>query len=370
MSRAMLAVVTRRSRTPGPADAGERPMTLPAATLEEVEGANRLYRHRAPLQLSLLGRAATITPSWQAEGADGAGRGLDMVQIGVDGRMCELLVPADLLDVILRETDASLADTPLYPDEAALVLELALAENLDALAGAANCRLSIVSIAANAASAGSVPHPTYRFALTIAELGSWHCGLRMAPSEVSMLARSLDRAAPAHKASLDGLMLPVALRVGASRATIGELEDLELGDVILLDEVAAGPVSAVAVIAEHLVAPIEFTANGARLATPPKRGRGSTWEWSMDRPSDSVSAADKPDAAVDDIPVRVVFEIGRVELPLQEVQTLAPGAMVPLLRPTENAVDIMVHGRRLGRGSLVKIGDSLGVRIVRLADYD
>jgi type III secretion protein Q len=73
---------------------------------------------------------------------------------------------------------------------------------------------------------------------------------------------------------------------------------------------------------------------------------------------------------LDDLPVRLVFELGRVELSLGELQRLAPGALVPLGRPPDEPVDIMANGRRLGRGTLVQIGDSLGVRIVSLASNE
>jgi type III secretion protein Q len=73
------------------------------------------------------------------------------------------------------------------------------------------------------------------------------------------------------------------------------------------------------------------------------------------------------DPDLDDLPVRLVFELGRVELSLGELQRLARGALVPLARPVDEPLDIMANGRRLGRGTLVQIGDSLGVRIVSLA---
>jgi len=91
---------------------------------------------------------------------------------------------------------------------------------------------------------------------------------------------------------------------------------------------------------------------------------GSFLEWSMGNPTEFS------DPDLDDLPVRLVFEVGRVELSLGELQRLAPGALVPLGRPLEEPLDIMANGRRLGRGTLVQIGDSLGVRIVSLASNE
>ncbi len=76
--------------------------------------------------------------------------------------------------------------------------------------------------------------------------------------------------------------------------------------------------------------------------------------------------SDLHDLDLDDLPVRLVFELGRVELSLGELQRLAPGALVPLARSLDEPLDIMANGRRLGGGTLVRIGESLGVRIVSL----
>lgn len=99
---------------------------------------------------------------------------------------------------------------------------------------------------------------------------------------------------------------------------------------------------------------------------------GSFLEWSMGNPTEFSGPAGTHgsglhDSDLDDLPVRLVFEVGRVELSLGELQRLAPGALVPLGRPLEEPLDIMANGRRLGRGTLVQIGESLGVRIVSLA---
>ncbi len=99
---------------------------------------------------------------------------------------------------------------------------------------------------------------------------------------------------------------------------------------------------------------------------------GSFWEWSMANPTEFSGPNGLHDPGLqgpdlDDLPVRLVFEVGRVELSLGELQRLAPGALVPLGRPLDEPLDIMANGRRLGRGTLVQIGDSLGVRIVSLA---
>jgi hypothetical protein len=64
---------------------------------------------------------------------------------------------------------------------------------------------------------------------------------------------------------------------------------------------------------------------------------GSFWEWSMGNPTEFSGPAGLHDSDLNDLPVRL---------------------------------DIMANGRRLGRGTLVQIGESLGVRIVSLASNE
>ena len=84
------------------------------------------------------------------------------------------------------------------------------------------------------------------------------------------------------------------------------------------------------------------------------------------------NGADRPQADLmqktdlDDIPVKLLFELGRIELSLAEIRRLAPGAVIAMPRPLDESVDIVANGRRIGRGSLVQIGSNLGVRITRL----
>src|ERR1700742_3000759 len=90
----------------------------------------------------------------------------------------------------------------------------------------------------------------------------------------------------------------------------------------------------------------------------------------MGNPPEFSGPTGLQDSDLDDLPVRLLFATGRVELSLGELQRLAPGALVPLARPLDEPLDIMANGRRLGRRAVVQIGDSLGVRSVSRAGND
>ncbi len=68
----------------------------------------------------------------------------------------------------------------------------------------------------------------------------------------------------------------------------------------------------------------------------------------------------------DDLPIQVIFEAGRVELPLKELRSLQAGYCFELPKPPGTSVALVANGVTIGEGELVRLGDVLGVKVVRL----
>lgn len=66
----------------------------------------------------------------------------------------------------------------------------------------------------------------------------------------------------------------------------------------------------------------------------------------------------------DDIPLSIVIEVGRVQMTMQKLLELEPGAVLQLSVRPEDGVDLVVNGRRIAKGELLRLGDVLGVRIL------
>jgi len=81
-----------------------------------------------------------------------------------------------------------------------------------------------------------------------------------------------------------------------------------------------------------------------------------------------MSTTLEPDevSGLDELPVRLAFELGRMELPLSEVAVLGPGHVFELARDENRPVEILANGRLIGRGRIVTVGGALGVQIVHL----
>jgi type III secretion protein Q len=253
----------------------------------------------------------------------------------------------------------------LAPDQAAVVLEFALRETLDAIEASLGGELKIVSVT-RCDERASAAWLTLPFTLVIEGLGTNSCEMLITPDHAVTLAQHLDRHLGIGQAHLD-LPMAVCVRPAAARLTIGEIESLSPGDVVHIDTRCRPADSAIAVIGEHLVAPVELTPQGGRLASHPTPGHNSPWAWSMARTTDASPDSHRADADGHDLPLHVAFELGRLELPLGKIRQLAPNVLLPFARPLEDALDIVVEGRRIGRGVPTRDGSRRCVRVTSLS---
>ena len=76
-----------------------------------------------------------------------------------------------------------------------------------------------------------------------------------------------------------------------------------------------------------------------------------------------------PLAQLDETPVLLSFDVGRLDIPLGDLRRLGPGSVLTPVRGTEEVVRISAHGQLLGYGELVEIEGAVAVRIVRLFDH-
>ncbi len=77
-------------------------------------------------------------------------------------------------------------------------------------------------------------------------------------------------------------------------------------------------------------------------------------------------ANDETIASVEEIPVRLTFDLGDLVMPFKDVQSLTQGSTIDLNIPITHAVTIRSLNRVIGTGELVDIDGHMGVRIVKL----
>lgn len=191
------------------------------------------------------------------------------------------------------------------------------------------------------------------------------------------LGRLLGRAEPLDpdnpRPALDAwraLPAPLSIACPGPRLSVAEWSELRPGDVIVLGSRSQPPTLHAAANGRRW--PLAANHDGYRVA-----GEMQTVPTLLETAMNEHDAApaggaddpqerpDQGDAATRGLPVLVEFELGRLELTLGELAGLQPGYVFPLPAFVEGAnVTIRANGRASGRGELVAVGDTLGVRLV------
>ena len=337
-------------------------LSFPLIAPSHVQALNAVYRGRRALAATIGGRQTTIVAAWPPD------RRLDAshrVGLRLDGESGELWLPQSLLDMLVDSVDPVLSLDRLGPDRAAIILEFALESVLAAVERNLGCRLAVDSYSGQVERPENDGQLPLFFTLVIDGLVTTGCELRIPPDYALRLAEGLDRHAGISDSVLD-LPIPVCLRVAAANLAAAEIERLSPDDVVLVDASCEPGDALIAVIGERLVAPVTLGPEGPCLATYPIPGATSSWAWSM--PTDAMAGAWEADAETDNRSLHVLFELGRFELPASQVRQLAPNFLLPLEPPRDRTVDIVVDGQRIGRGTLMRIGNRTGVRVIAVRE--
>ena len=109
--------------------------------------------------------------------------------------------------------------------------------------------------------------------------------------------------------------------------------------------------------------PQEFTVH---LAEPPAISDDPAAFEAAD-PTSASTEAPQSAGSLDELQLPVAFELDTARVSLAELASMQPGYAVELDVPLREAtVRLVCHGRTLGTGQLIAIGEHLGVRITRL----
>lgn len=91
----------------------------------------------------------------------------------------------------------------------------------------------------------------------------------------------------------------------------------------------------------------------------------------IDHPSEEHAPVDhqqeeKKPFSPNEIPVQLIVEMGKINIPIQKLMELQPGNILELNIKPEDGVNLVINGKCIGKGELLKIGDLLGVRVLDL----
>ncbi len=182
--------------------------------------------------------------------------------------------------------------------------------------------------------------------------------LVMDASSAALIVDVLDRCCPRAPLAFDTLPVAAQLNAGDAPLTVAEWQSLQPGDVVMLDQPADADPSLV--IGDRLHASVQVDGGRLRLRQPLK-----TVPFPVNR-NHPMSTLQATDGTLDSLPLTLTCQLGSHELTLAQLREMGPGSVLPLTTDSER-VELIINGRRVGHGELVRIGSGLGVRLLSLA---
>ncbi len=64
--------------------------------------------------------------------------------------------------------------------------------------------------------------------------------------------------------------------------------------------------------------------------------------------------------------VPIIVQIGRRDLPLDDIVALGPGAILELDTPAEHELTLLVNNKVIGAGVAVKVGENFGLQVTHI----
>ena len=329
---------------------------LPVVTPSHIDILNMFRRDSTSLRVNIAGLDGHLLL---------ADRGHPLVNpvalpVTVGPWACRLVLPVEPLKRLLQESGVVRNAAELAPLQRAILIEYVLTEQLNQLEASIAQPVRI-----------DWQHQVADFDIIlpwVIHFDDFQCNaeLHLASDAARVLGRLRESSSSNDNATLaSSIALPIQLCAGTQELTVSELKDLRLGDVILREEPFG--TDPFAILSGRLFAPVKPDGN-AYILDADWRSFNKSQESLMKSQTKIDTAGSAGDLGqLEDLPVQLVFEIGRFELPLSELRKLGEGSVLPTAPSTANAVNILANGRLVGNGELVKIGAGLGVRVLRLS---
>ena len=303
------------------------------------------------------------TPDVEAWAETGA---LIELDVRIDGETAHLRTAWTALETLIYQAEPRIRIADLDAELLAALIEshaIAEVETLEAMLGV-ECMIEGIE---KCRDHGSLVHLDLN--LTVNGSPQPYPAKIYASARVLGLLASAWELRPMQERMLTSPTFLFAARVATSSISRAGLRSLAAGDALLFDRVA--PNSGIVLCAgEHLTTVGQITETGDVTIGAPFTAHNPflLGEFQMaenDFETEGAAAA-LDEATVSTLPVRLVFEVGRREVSLDELREMAVGSPISLEKPVSSVVDILANGRRIGAGEMVLIGDQLGVRVTRL----
>ncbi len=343
---------------------GTKRYTPPKMTPRAAERSNRLSAQRVPVEFA-PGWNFLFVPSPDEQAWMEAGAPIE-VDVRIDGETVHIRTVWSVLEALLHQAESRVRIDDLDTELVAALIETHLVENIFALE-------AVLGVSCLVERVGKVrDHGTKaKLDARIFVNGStepFPAAIYATPSTLGMLAAAWEQSPRVDRPNFADTFV-LAVRVAISSVSRNGLKGLAVGDALLFDRVAPDG-GVVLCVGEYLTSVGQLTETGEVTVGSPFSVESPylLGEFQM---SDDEFEAESFQTALEEtsigkLPVRLVFELGRREMSVDELRNIGVGGSIALEKPATSVVDILANGRRVGAGEMVLIGDQLGVKITRL----
>lgn len=338
--------------------------TPPKITPRAAQRANRLAVQRSAV-LFAPNWYLSLIPSADEQAWQEAGSAIE-IDMRIDGETVHIRTAWSAFETLLHQAEPRVRVDDLDAELVAALIETHVVEYLQALEGVLGVNCTIERVA-KVRDHGTLAHLDARLYIS----GSSHpypASIYASPSILGMFATAWERSPRIGEVQLEHSIV-LAARVAVSSVSKIGLKGLAVGDALLFDRVAPDG-GVVLCVGEHYTTVGQLNDVGQVTVGAPFTYQ-SPYLLGEFRMSENEFEAESSGVALDEtsignLPVRLVFELGRREMSVEELRNIGVGGSIALDKPASSIVDILANGRRVGAGEMVLIGDQLGVKITRL----
>jgi type III secretion protein Q len=266
------------------------------------------------------------------------------------------------VDACLEDLAPGLAAATLSADTKALLFEAALAGQLDEVERVLDTKIQIQTIEMLKKRTEDWAQPNLKFLIT------W--GGQLPRTAYAAVPEDFERRLiRAWSGRVDGAddadpELAVTVRVGCVSLTADEVAELAVDDVLVLDDTPLYNKQCCLVIGERLAALGNINANQLTL-TEPLALAESSWNAKYCL-SEHTSRQERRNGHQEAQRQKLAVDLARQKIRISQLLGIDLSRSIGLPKSIETGVEVYVGQKSIGFGNIVRVGDAIAVRLVRV----
>jgi type III secretion protein Q len=280
----------------------------------------------------------------------------------INGEPFQAYVDWAHVDACLESLAPGLAAATLSAETKALLFEAALAAQLDEVERALDAKIQFQTIEMLKKRAEDWAQPNIKFMIT------W--GNQQPRTAYATVPKDFERRLiRAWSGRVDSQAdadpeLAVTVRVGSVSLTVDEILELAVDDVLVLDETPLYNKQCCLVIGERLTALGNINANQLML-TEPLALAESSWNAKYCL-ADTNARPERRDGQQETPRTKLAVDLARQKIRISQLLGIDLSRSIGLPKSIETGVEVYAGQKSIGFGNIVRVGDAIAVRLVRV----